>query len=195
MNSRKKIIDAATTVFSRTGFHQSSVDEIAKLAGVAKGTLYYNFSSKAEIFTAAVTEGMASIIDAVKKELESALPFSEHFKLLIRCNLLQYVKHRELAKIFFFEISSGLDQETLSAIDSVRTRYIDFIADTLRNGQEKGYLKPLNPRLAAVGLVGLLDGLSSHHLRDMDGDTQDQLVDTMYEILSTGLLAFPRAQY
>jgi AcrR family transcriptional regulator len=53
--SREKIIDAAAIIFSRSGYHRASMDEIARTAGVAKGTLYYNFPSKAGLFKAVVT--------------------------------------------------------------------------------------------------------------------------------------------
>ena len=74
VTKRKKILEAAATVFSQKGFHQAKMDEIAKQAGVAKGTLYYNFSGKSKLFAATVTEGMEKIIGQVEKELESDLP-------------------------------------------------------------------------------------------------------------------------
>ncbi len=189
MDSRKKIIEAAVTVFSQTGFHNSKVDDIAKLAGVAKGTLYYNFPSKSKIFAAAVVEGLEDIINNVQKELASELPFIEHFKKLIECNVTLYLKHGDLTKIYFNELSSGIDREVLDEIEAVRERFIGFIAEMVRDGQEKGYLKPLDTRLAAVGIVGLLDSLSNDYLKTNDNTSKEILTETMFEILSSGLLA------
>ena len=51
MNRTKKaIFEAAINVFATSGYNGSTVDEIASKANVAKGTLYYNFKSKEEIF-------------------------------------------------------------------------------------------------------------------------------------------------
>jgi AcrR family transcriptional regulator len=47
--TRAAILGAAATAFREKGFEATSVDEIARLAGVARGTLYYNFASKEEI--------------------------------------------------------------------------------------------------------------------------------------------------
>jgi AcrR family transcriptional regulator len=47
--SRDKILDAAAAAFRELGFEQTSMDEIARRAPVARGTLYYNFKSKDEI--------------------------------------------------------------------------------------------------------------------------------------------------
>lgn len=188
-NSRNRIIEAATRVFAEKGYHLSSVEEIARVAGVAKGTVYYNFPSKAGMFTAAVTEGMESIMERVKGELESDLPFARHFARLVEANLSVYLEHRDLARIFFNELSSGIENQVLQQIDAVRDRYIDFIAELLERGQQLGYIRPIDPRLAAVGIVSLLDGLCNHHLRNGRDVDQSQLTSTVSEILSSGLLA------
>jgi AcrR family transcriptional regulator len=188
-NSRSRIIKAATRVFADKGYHLSTVDEIARVAGVAKGTIYYNFPSKAGIFTAAVTEGMETIIERVQKELRSELPFAEHFARLVEANLAVYLEHRDLARIFFNELSAGIEEEVLRQIDAVRDRYVDFIAGLLERGQRLGYIRPVDPRLAAVGIVSLLDGLCNHQLRDGGTVDRQALTSTVSQILSSGLLA------
>ena len=189
VTKRKKILEAAATVFSQKGFHQAKMDEIAKQAGVAKGTLYYNFSGKSKLFAATVTEGMEKIIGQVEKELESDLPFKEHLRKLIRSNLFLYLKYSDLSKIVFNELTSGIDNDVLEEIEKVRLRYIDFVSDLLRQGQERGYLKEIDTRLAAVGIVGFLDNLCNYYLKNHEMLDQETLIDIMFSILCSGLLA------
>jgi len=189
VTKRKKILEAAATVFSQKGFHQAKMDEIAKQAGVAKGTLYYNFSGKSKLFAATVTEGMEKIIGQVEKELESDLPFKEHLRKLIRSNLFLYLKYSDLSKIVFNELTSGIDNDVLEEIEKVRLRYIDFVSDLLRQGQERGYLKEIDTRLAAVGIVGFLDNLCNYYLKNHEMLDQETLINIMFSILSSGLLA------
>jgi AcrR family transcriptional regulator len=188
MTKREKILKAAGLVFSRKGFYRTTMDEIAQEAGTAKGTLYYNFPSKAKLFAATVTEGMEEIIDQVERELESDLPFKEHLRHLIRSNFLLYLKYSDLSKIVFNEITSGIDDEVLDEIEKVRVRYIDFISDLLRQGQERGYLREIDTRLAAVGLVGFLDNLCNYYLKNDRMLDREELIDTMFAVLSSGLL-------
>jgi len=189
VTKRKKILEAAATVFSQKGFHQAKMDEIAKQAGVPKGTLYYNFSGKSKLFAATVTEGMEKIIGQVEKELESDLPFKEHLRKLIRSNLFLYLKYSDLSKIVFNELTSGIDNDVLEEIEKVRLRYIDFVSDLLRQGQERGYLKEIDTRLAAVGIVGFLDNLCNYYLKNHEMLDQETLIDIMFSILCSGLLA------
>jgi AcrR family transcriptional regulator len=185
---RKKILEAAATVFSQKGFHQATMDEIAKGAGVAKGTLYNNFASKSKLFAATVTEGMEEIIGEVEKEFASELPFKEHFRKLIRSNFLSYLKYRDLSTIVFNELTSGVGNEVLEEIGKVRLRYIDFISKLLSEGQRRGYLKAVDERLAAVGIIGFLDSLCNYYLKSHGQLEQEVFIDTMFTVLSAGLL-------
>lgn len=55
-DTRQRIIDAAVSLIAEQGFAATSVEEIAVAAGVAKGSVYYNFGSKDEMFKAIITE-------------------------------------------------------------------------------------------------------------------------------------------
>ena len=60
-DTRKKILSVANKLFSRFGFHKTSMDEIAKIARKAKGSLYYHFASKEELFKEVVSKEIMSL--------------------------------------------------------------------------------------------------------------------------------------
>jgi len=189
---KEKIIKAAGIIFSKKGFHQAKMDEIADMAKVAKGTLYYNYSSKSKLFAATVTQGLNHIIEAIEENLESDLPFLEHFHSIFSTLIRLYVSNSEVTRIYANEMSSGIDDAVLVEIKSVRKKFNIFIEDQLKNGQEKGYLRPLPPHLSAMAIIGIIDTLCSHYLEDPGHDTLEEIIDTVYTILSTGLLAQPQ---
>ncbi len=188
MKKRGRILQAAALVFSQKGFHRSKMDEIATRASVAKGTLYYNFSSKSKLFSATVTEGIEAIVDKIQAQLDADMPFEAHFRKLIECNVALYLEHSDLARIVFNEVSSGIDDEILADIQKARDRYIDCVAGQLQNGQKSGYIKAVDLRLTAVAIVGMLDNLCNLHLRDPQAINRDQLVDILSDLLSSGLI-------
>src|SRR6476620_9883284 len=55
---RREIIDAATEVFAREGYAEASVEDIAKVAGVAPTAIYYHFGGKEELFNQALRVAM-----------------------------------------------------------------------------------------------------------------------------------------
>jgi TetR/AcrR family transcriptional regulator len=185
----KKILVAATNVFAEKGFHQAKMDDIARLAQVAKGTLYYNYASKSKLFAATVIDGMDEIMAGIEREMESDLPFIDHFRLLVTCTIRLYLHHSEVTRIYTNELTSSIDQETLEEVRKVRHRFIDFIAGIVRKGQEKGYLRLLNPRISALALVGMFDSLCNDQLSDVPTSSTDEIIDSVFCILSEGLLS------
>jgi len=186
---KKRIIAAAGKIFSQKGFHQAKMDEIAMEAGVAKGTLYYNFSSKLKLFAATVTDGLNQIMAAVDNALESDLPFPAHFHSIVSTLLRLYVANSEVTRIYANEMSSGIDDEVLREIKTVRGQFSAFLEANLKTGQEKGYLRPLCPRLCALAITGIVGSLASHHLEHPDDDTLDEIIEAVFSILSGGMVA------
>lgn len=62
---RETIVDAAVTVFSRQGFNDASVHDIAQAAGVAPTAVYYHFAGKSDLFEAALRKVLASVTGVV----------------------------------------------------------------------------------------------------------------------------------
>jgi len=106
-NTRDKILSVATRIFSRFGFYKTSMDEIARTAHKAKGSLYYHFASKEELFT----EVVAMELKNLKKELalvvtDPELNPKEKIKkyLLTRMSILYKASnYHETLKADFFE--------------------------------------------------------------------------------------------
>jgi AcrR family transcriptional regulator len=92
---REEILDAAVEAFGRKGFSGTSVSDIARAAGIAKGTIYLYFGSKEEIFGAILTErsfvpqlahlpedGPASLEEALRTIAEDYLAFmKDHYPI------------------------------------------------------------------------------------------------------------------
>ncbi len=184
---KDKIIAAASIVFSQKGFHQAKMDEIAQMARVAKGTLYYNYASKAKLFAATVTQGLNQIMETIESEIESDLPFQEHFHGIVATLIRLYVANSEVTRIYANEMSSGIDDNVLVEIKSVRRKFHAFIEERLQYGQAKGYIRPLHSHLSALACVGIIDTLCSHHLENPDDHPLEEIIETVFTILTRGL--------
>ncbi len=111
--TKEKILTVATRIFSRFGFYKTSMDEIARNAHKAKGSLYYHFTSKEDLFT----EVVALELNNLKKELamvitDPGLSATEKYKkyLLTRMAVLsQSANYQETLKADFFEHFEFLD--------------------------------------------------------------------------------------
>lgn len=181
--SRDKILDAAARMFSRSGYHRSSMDEIALEAGVAKGTLYYHFPGKAQMFQALITEGLQMITETIKAEIDRDRSLREQIETVIRLNVDLFLEYSELAHIFFNEISNGIEEDVLLAVRKERSAYNQFIADILIDAG----IPPEDGPMAAAGILSMMDGLCSYYLRHPSEAKREQIDRLLYAAVTTGL--------
>ncbi len=112
-DTKNKIITVASRLFGRYGFYKTSMDEIAKIARKAKGSLYYHFANKEELFT----EVVATEINNLKTQLtlivnDNALKADEKMKkyLIKRMEILSdAANYHETLKADFFEHFDFID--------------------------------------------------------------------------------------
>ncbi|MCQ6557624.1 TetR/AcrR family transcriptional regulator [Paenibacillus mendelii] len=185
--SKDKIIAAAIHVFSEHGYHRASMDEIALSAQVAKGTLYYHFPGKAQLFKTIVMDGFQEISDRIRSVMESDLTLEEQIQRIITHNLDLFLESRGFAHIVFNELSNGIEQDVLEELKGLKEGYIDFLAGVLEEGCKDGVLRSINCRLAAAGIVGLLDSSCNYYISHPDALNRDDLEQFLYTIITTGL--------
>ncbi len=97
------IFNAAIEVFAESGFDQAKMDDIARAAGVAKGTIYYHFRSKEELFVGLMNEGVQKLIDRARRYLNSHKSPTDQLLALVENQIHFYVQNGKLAKLLLNE--------------------------------------------------------------------------------------------
>ncbi|NQX68753.1 TetR/AcrR family transcriptional regulator [Paenibacillus alba] len=185
--SKVKIIHAAVDVFSKNGYHRASMDEIALRANVAKGTLYYHFPGKAQLFKTLVIQGFQEVIDKIRADLQANLTLEEQIRRIVRHNLDLFLESSGLAHIVFNELSNGIDQEVLEELKKLRIDYIHFLAEVLEEGKQEGVLRDVNCKLAAAGIVGMLDSAANYFMSNTHELSREHMERFFYTIITSGL--------
>ncbi len=133
----ERILEAASQVFSRKGYHDTAVDDIAAASGTSKGGLYFHFPSKEAIFLALLDR----MVGLLRSRLESAIagePSPIHkVDLALREMLETFGSHRTLARLFLIDaLGAGREFNTrLAAIHASFTSLIQqHLDDAIRSG-------------------------------------------------------------
>jgi AcrR family transcriptional regulator len=137
-NTKESILSVADKLFSRFGFHKTSMDEIAKIARKAKGSLYYHFANKEELFKEVVSIEMINLKNQLSFIVNNSdLTSSEKVKkyLVKRMEILNSAaNYHETLKADFFE--------HFHFIDDLRTELDAWEKENLKKiiiqGAEKG---------------------------------------------------------
>src|SRR5688572_27243878 len=65
--TRKTLLDAGLKVFSRVGYAETTLDDIAEEAGVTRGAIYHHFGGKAELYNQVISHGWERIRPAIER--------------------------------------------------------------------------------------------------------------------------------
>ena len=133
-DTRDKILIVANKLFSRFGFHKTSMDEIAKIARKAKGSLYYHFASKEDLFKEVVSKEISILKNQLTIIIEdSDLSASGKLKkyLIKRMDILcDAANYHETLKADFFE--------HFDFIDDLRSELDNWEKENLRKIVQQG---------------------------------------------------------
>lgn len=186
--SKEKIIPAAIEVFSENGYHRASMDEIAMRAQVAKGTLYYNFPSKSQLFKTVVKAGFEDIMRRTEADLYGSLPLEEMILRVIHHHLDLFLESRHFAHIVFNEISNGIEQDVLDELKQLRREHLNFLAKILEEGKcPQELLRDLDANLAAASIVGTMESTCNYYLSHQDEYSRQDLEHFIFTVITKGL--------
>jgi AcrR family transcriptional regulator len=151
--TRLKIFEAAVGLIAEQGFSGTTVDQIAERAGVAKGTVFYNFTSKTALFEELLRYGVGLLADE-SRAAAKGLPPREAIAALVHAQLAYIQRYRAFAQLLVAEMWRT-NREWQQTILLVREQAIGVIAEVLEAGVESGDFSPdLEPRIAASALFG-----------------------------------------
>ncbi|GAB3474691.1 TetR/AcrR family transcriptional regulator [Amycolatopsis cihanbeyliensis] len=153
--TKRKLFEATLRLADRQGLIGLTVDEIAAEAGVAKGTVYYNFGSKDGLVDALLRYGVDQLAERLRTGAEAEDPVRALESLVD--NSLEFIReHRGFSQILVSEMwrTPGQWQETLTLL---REEIISIVRGLLHRIDEAGRL-PEGVRIptAAAGLFGTL---------------------------------------
>ncbi|MGI6551883.1 MAG: TetR/AcrR family transcriptional regulator [Bacillota bacterium] len=155
VDKRTQILEAAVALFARKGFHQATVEEIAVLAGVGKGTVYEYFESKKHLFLEMLAHVAEIYYASYRELLKTCTGCKEKLEVIFRSHLRFIYDHRDMARLILYNhhfIGEGL-QQWMVAKDQTRA---DHMVEILEEGVRQGQIRPVDCRVAARIMTGAL---------------------------------------
>jgi len=181
------IVDVAQRLFAKYGFKKTTIDEIAHSAHIAKGSIYYYFSSKEDIFRAVLDKENRLWSQKVREVINGASTPQEK----LRAYLVTRTKY--LSKLTNFY--SALREEYLehyAFIENIRKRYfreeIEIVKAILEEGVKKRIFKVEELRLMAFVIVAALKGLEYPWTMEIPMPDIEKSIDFLLKMSFNGLL-------
>lgn len=190
-----EVLDAALELFMENGFAATRVDDIARRAGLSKGTVYLYFPSKEAVLEGLVRRAIVPVADSALEALASY----EGDPRSVIARVIRMVGQRfsdprivAVPKVVFREVL-GFPHLAEMYRTEVLDKVLPVVVGLIRRGIEQGYLRPVDPELTVRSIIGplMLHLLMAEvfGIIPEGGLSFDRLVDNHLTILFDGLSA------
>lgn len=177
------IFQAAIKVFADSGFDQAKMDDIAKEAGVAKGTIYYHFKSKEDLFVGLMNEGVQKLIDFAKRNTALYDSPTRQMQALVESHVLFYVENGMLAKLLLSE-AFGTKSRQLQFRIKIH-EYLRLIEEILLRGTETGEFKVKHVPEAASAFFGAASVVVLQKLYNLEESEPQQINEAVPQMIGS----------
>ena len=186
-NKYHQILEAAVKVFARQGFHQSTVAQIAKEAGVADGTIYLYFKNKDDILVQFFRFRTKQVFESFRDAVDGAETSTDKLRNLVRRHLDEFQRDKDGAVVYQVETHQN-SRLAEAQIREMSKMYRDLISEIIEQGQQEGAIrKDLYVGLVKRFIIGAVDEVINTWLHAEEGYDLVSMADPLVELFIKGI--------
>ncbi|KAA8735749.1 TetR/AcrR family transcriptional regulator [Actinomyces johnsonii] len=163
---REEILDAAHTLFTTKGFQPTTMEDILKVVGIAKGTLYYHFPSKEQILRALVLRIVGQVEQRAREVADSSAPAVDKLVTIMAAMRVEAAQ-TELVEQFH---APGNAEFHLLSITAMIEHLTPVLADVVAQGVNEGIFTTDRPHDAVELLLSASGILLDHEIMEPSPD-------------------------
>jgi AcrR family transcriptional regulator len=187
---RQQIMQAALACFARKGYHKTTMDDIVAESGLSKGTLYWYFKSKDELFFSLINSFFLEMQQDIGAIFEQHLSATGKLRTMGRELASYFQEISEFLNVFFeFYMQGTLNEQLNQLFHSMLSQYRGMIAGIIEEGFKTGEFKEVDADQLALAVMAAYDGLWFYKML-MPGEVDlDRASQAFIETLLAGLVA------
>ncbi len=184
-----EILEAARKVFGKKGFDQTTVDDIAATAGVAKGTLYLYFRSKREIYLEALKEGVVALQEETDRRMASCHSAAEKIRAFIGTRVKYCEENRDFFRIYYSEFANFYVPLAPSAkgMRELYLRQAKKLEAVLEQAVKQAEIRDICPHSTALRLYDMTLGLIAQRLLGWSKADVEKDIESLLDLLWRGI--------
>jgi len=184
-------------VFFESGFEAANLDEVARGAGLAKGTIYRYFDSKAELYVEVLVRNADAFVARMQHTIDPKLAPAEQIRRIGSFYVRHYSENPEYFQIFWAlenqRLIGGLPDALVQAVTDLWKSCLELVAEQIRSGIAEGSLRPCDAWETANILWILANGVirteADPKLRELRGRELPRVFEDAVDLMLAGLAA------
>ena len=183
----EQIIESARELFIKYGIKKTSMDEIAKNAGITKKTVYSYFTSKDELILYFIKEELNNMKEIVEEYENKECDFFDNVHEGL-CKILKYKKENKLLKAFIQEAENTnlkMLKENLNQLD-IQTK--QYIKEVIQKASDAGHIIVKNIDIVTFLIYKMYIALLFDWDKENEKLDEKEIADNVLQILRNGLI-------
>jgi AcrR family transcriptional regulator len=196
---RAAILQAASQVFARKGYETAALEEVARKAGLAKGTLYLYFKDKETLYLQTVLHVLEGLQADLLQKVERQQLGVEKLRAFACCQLAFFARNRDTLRLFADLFTPGLanlHKRLIGLMQGKRALLIAYLSRLVDEGKREGQIRQdLESQHIALGFLGMVNQASQSLGRlgmpeqglESPAEAPEGVADTIMRILLEGI--------
>jgi AcrR family transcriptional regulator len=183
---RDQLIASSVEIFSRKGYRATSLEDIASVLGLRKGSLYHYMASKQDLLAEIYSQLMTHIEGVIKPIAESHLPAHERLRRMVIAHIYVVANKRDMLAIVVREEPELNEVNRKQAIARKRD-YEMLFERVVIEAQEAGDMRRMAPRIVVLALLGMTNWMYQWYRADRH--SAEQVAGELLLLLERGWAA------
>lgn len=186
VDRRALIVEAANKSFALFGYKGTTMDQVAKIANVGKGTIYTFFTNKEELFQEVLNQLLSEMKYATNQVISKKLAFFDALSEALNI-LLEFRKEHELALKLTQEVREIGTPMAVEATQQIERLIIEHIAGKVEQAIERKEIKSCDPELTAFIILRLYMALAVEWSKNHQSLDKSEVARQLRFYLENGL--------
>lgn len=185
---KEQIVRATVDCITKHGYHNFSMQDVAKTAGVSKGIIHYYFLNKDELMMCVLDKVAGDIERVLLREMEASSDSWRKLEIFIEVCFDVVRNTKEYYQVnmdFWTQINQK--SEIRALIAAHYSKFREAAAKVIREGVEKGTFKKVDPSAFASFMIAIIDGISLQWLFDDKLFDYDKMTKSASALIMAGL--------
>lgn len=188
---RDSIIEAAQNLFEQNGFMETTVDQIAAMAELGKGTIYSYFKSKDEIYIAILEKKL----DLLEQKMKEAVVNPESATDALYALYDAFIEYHRERKGFIDTLLVQVEDQILyrlgGVVGGLRSKasvWMEIVENTIQWGIERGEFGPVDVERISKTIVGMILGLITQYEMGQIKEDLANFRDAVFKLIFDGII-------
>lgn len=157
------LLEVAARRFASAGYRQTTLEDIARHAGVAKASMYRYFENKQELLAKIFLKVAGAFARSIQPLRTSPLPPEEKLRRAVQ-ELLRTIGENVALFTVFYSEEADLPSRLQTEVAEVRQRFVADLESILQEGITQGVFRQMNAKLVVYAIMGMCAWLHKWHL-------------------------------